>query len=113
MKKYYYLHKEEIFELEASLPPGYAVSQNVEDQETHYVLISNAEAERHLREESPDASVELTAEQRREQEYERRIPRHLLDAYISYLAEGKTDEADTIARQIAEIKQEIRLEIPD
>lgn len=46
MKKYYYLHREEIFEFEEELSECYLVSTNIEDQDTHFVLITEEEAKK-------------------------------------------------------------------
>ncbi|MEG1575028.1 MAG: hypothetical protein RR341_08175 [Bacteroidales bacterium] len=55
----------------------------------------------------------LPASELREKRYEVEIPRHLLDAYVSYTAEGKITEATEIAAEISAIKAKIRKDIPD
>lgn len=55
----------------------------------------------------------VPAKELREKRYEVEIPRRLLDAFVSYTAEGKDAEATAVAAEIAVIKARIREEIPD
>lgn len=57
--------------------------------------------------------IPVPAEKLREIRYEAEIPRRLLDAFVSYTAEGKDAEAAAIAVEITAIKARIREELPD
>ncbi len=130
MERYYYIHKYRVVKRDEPLPlnAGYPLTSNISEQEEKYVKLSAEQCD--FVDENPGATIqeiwtkvliaapvlaipELTAEEKRELAYEARIPRKLIDAYTTYLAEGKTEEAASKALEIAEIKNQIREEIPD
>ena len=125
MKKYYYIHKGVVTDYDQQLPAYYRQSDNFADQNECHVLLNKRQAE--FYEQNPTATaedvwncelrevieIELSPAERREREYEARIPRSMLDAYITYSAEQNVEKAQEIAQEIAEIKAQIRAEIPD
>ncbi len=101
------------------------VSSDFADRHTHFLRLSEEqEAYRlanmgakpydvwHMTERTTPVDTRTAAELR-EQEYRRRIPRDKLDAYATYVMEGKTEQANLIAAEIVQIKNKIREMFPD
>ncbi len=101
------------------------VSNNFADRNTHFLCLSEEQEAYHLANkgakpydvwymtEHTAPADTRTAAELREQEYRRRISRDKLDAYATYVMEGKTEQANLIAAEIVQIKNKIREMYPD
>ncbi len=96
------------------------ISSDIKDKDTHFLELNDTQEkyyEQHplaTSKEIWEASLgettvfKLSIEQRREREYRNRIPRSMIDSYITYQAEGDLEKAQAVASKIAAIKAEIR-----
>lgn len=115
---YKYINNNQLFEFAEKLKSsdGYLLSENLddlEDQATHFVLVDDNFELPTIQAKAEDIYSGLTNQEIREIEYEKRIPRNLLDKYITYTAEGNIEAANDYAQQIAAVKEQIRSEYPD